>query len=217
MPKIIKNLQERILEAAEFLFSKHEYNDVDMRAISNKAGIAVGTLYNYFPDKKSLFVEIFKKTWKKTFSKLEDIIQSDYCTHKKLLLFVDEVYEGIVQRRGTGIQLLVDSLYSISKSKKEENRGNQYDGVEQIVNELKEKSKIIIIQVANAQSVELDEYTIDKLANTLLLLVWGSVSYRHESKDKSIRFICDIIESYISNKLGDKKDICMGMRAKVQS
>ena len=207
MPKIIQNLQEKILEAAEILFSKHGYDDVDVRAISNKAGIAVGTLYNYFPDKKSLFIEIFKKSWKKTFSRLEYIIQSDCSGYKKLILFVDEIYERIVQKRGSGIQLLVDSLRSISTRKIAENIDKQSNGLEQIVSELKEKSKILIAQIANAQSVQLDEYIMDKLSNTLLLLVWGSVCEQDEDKDKSIRFICDIIESYILKQVVDRKDM----------
>ena len=46
MPKIIKNLEENIFNAAFELFSEYGYQDVDMKMIAKKVGIAVGTLYN---------------------------------------------------------------------------------------------------------------------------------------------------------------------------
>jgi len=205
MPKVIENLEERILEAAERLFSEFGYNDVDVRAISSKTGIAVGTLYNYFPDKKTLFIEVFKKSWEKTFARLEDIIKSNDTSNKKLELFVNEVYEGIVQRKGIGIQLLIDSLHSISTSTTEDSNSRQSNGLEDIGKTLQEKARILIGQILDAYSIQLDRYILSKLADAIILLIWGSVSDQFEDKAKSIKFICDMILRYILEQVADQK------------
>lgn len=60
MPKIIKNLKEKILISAMELFNDFKYKDVTMSGIAKKTGIAVGTLYNYYPNKK-IFLWMFSK------------------------------------------------------------------------------------------------------------------------------------------------------------
>ena len=46
----------KICEAAEELFSRNGYYSTEIHDITQKAGIATGTLYVYFPDKVSLFL-----------------------------------------------------------------------------------------------------------------------------------------------------------------
>lgn len=53
MPKIIKNLEEKIFNNAQKLFCENGYENVDMKTIAENCSIAVGTLYNYFPNKKN--------------------------------------------------------------------------------------------------------------------------------------------------------------------
>ena len=55
MPKLIKDIKIKILEASMDLFDSIGYENLSMRKISEKANIAVGTLYNYFPNKKKSF------------------------------------------------------------------------------------------------------------------------------------------------------------------
>lgn len=50
--------QERILEAATKLGSEHELARVQMTEVAKQAGVAIGTLYRYFPSKTHLFVGV---------------------------------------------------------------------------------------------------------------------------------------------------------------
>ena len=61
MPKIIKDAEKQILQSATELFGQHGYHSADMKMISNKTGIAVSTIYNYFPTKKKLFISVLEK------------------------------------------------------------------------------------------------------------------------------------------------------------
>ncbi len=61
VPKVIKNLKEKITRSAFQLFADKDYNDVNMKDEADDAGIAVGTLYNYYSNKQELFLVIFKE------------------------------------------------------------------------------------------------------------------------------------------------------------
>ena len=48
-----------IYNCAKELFSKKGFKDTNISEITQKAGIAVGTFYNYYPSKEKLFMDIF--------------------------------------------------------------------------------------------------------------------------------------------------------------
>lgn len=62
-----------IIEAAEREFASRPFHKVNMRNIAKKAGISAASIYRYFPDQQSLFVEVFARGTKDIFQKLEDI------------------------------------------------------------------------------------------------------------------------------------------------
>lgn len=48
--------KEEILSCAARVFARHGYQDTDMQALADEAGVAKGTLYLYFPSKEKLFL-----------------------------------------------------------------------------------------------------------------------------------------------------------------
>jgi AcrR family transcriptional regulator len=50
--------QRRILEAAEQLGAETDLDHVQMHEVAKRAGVAIGTLYRYFPSKTHLFVGV---------------------------------------------------------------------------------------------------------------------------------------------------------------
>ena len=53
-----QGIKEAVLTAATDVFKEEGYQNSDMRTIAKKAGIAVGTIYNYFSGKDKLFETI---------------------------------------------------------------------------------------------------------------------------------------------------------------
>jgi len=53
------NTKSSIVEVATKMFLNQTYDQVKLSEISAQVGIAEGTLYNYFPDKSSLFLAVF--------------------------------------------------------------------------------------------------------------------------------------------------------------
>lgn len=50
--------RQKIVNAALFCFLEKGYNQTGIRAIAEKAGISLGNLYNYFPNKNAVLIEI---------------------------------------------------------------------------------------------------------------------------------------------------------------
>jgi AcrR family transcriptional regulator len=53
--------RDAILEAAVDLFVEHGYHGTSMRQIADRAGIALGGIYNHFPSKEALFTTIIRE------------------------------------------------------------------------------------------------------------------------------------------------------------
>nr|WP_278001320.1 TetR/AcrR family transcriptional regulator [Clostridium botulinum] len=84
MPKIIRDIEEKISSASIRLFGEYGYEAVDMKLIAKESGVAVGTLYNYYSRKSELFLEVFIKSWEKTLSKLKEERNKDISKEKKI-------------------------------------------------------------------------------------------------------------------------------------
>jgi len=67
MPKIIPDLAARILESAARRFETDGFAATDMKSLAAEVGISVGTLYNYYPSKPELFLEV-SVHWKEKLS-----------------------------------------------------------------------------------------------------------------------------------------------------
>ncbi len=52
--------RQNLLEAAESVFGEKGYERASIVEITRRAGVAQGTFYVYFPDKKAVFVELVK-------------------------------------------------------------------------------------------------------------------------------------------------------------
>lgn len=108
MPKLIKDIKIKILKVSMDLFETIGYENLSMRKISEKADIAVGTLYNYFPNKKSLFLEILEISWLETLTQLKVSVKNVIVTNEsnsKVSIFIQVLYDSIANRKGLGRDL----------------------------------------------------------------------------------------------------------------
>lgn len=55
----MKDKKARIYAAGKELFAARGFKDTSVADITGRAGVAVGTFYNYYPSKENLFMEIF--------------------------------------------------------------------------------------------------------------------------------------------------------------
>ena len=65
MPKIIKNLESRLIEEAKQQIRQSGYSAMTIRSVAKACGVGVGTVYNYFPSKDALLATYLLEDWKK--------------------------------------------------------------------------------------------------------------------------------------------------------
>ena len=64
MPKIIKDLEHRLIEEAKKQIEDSGYGAVTIRSVAKGCGVGVGTVYNYFPSKDALLASYLLEDWK---------------------------------------------------------------------------------------------------------------------------------------------------------
>ena len=79
-----QEIKQRILAAGTEEFHAKGFSGADMRTIAEKAAIAVGTIYNYFPDKASLFMTIVMGEWREFEKEVQEISQNSLSLADKL-------------------------------------------------------------------------------------------------------------------------------------
>lgn len=103
--------KDRIISVAEEIIKRDGINELKVRRISKDTGIAVGTIYNYFSSQEELIEEVFIQSWNNTKIKLSIIINKTIPTKEKLLQFLDQLGEDIIERRGVGEYVLSKILF----------------------------------------------------------------------------------------------------------
>lgn len=73
--------REKIVAAGKALFSRDGYHATNSKKIARAAGIAVGSFYNYFPDKKHLLIEIHREHVRRVHAMVADALHASDLGH----------------------------------------------------------------------------------------------------------------------------------------
>ena len=71
MPKIIDNVREELLKEAKRQVNEEGYAQTTIRSVAKGCGIAIGTVYNYFPSKDMLIATFMMEDWSIAFSSIK--------------------------------------------------------------------------------------------------------------------------------------------------
>ena len=72
MPKIIENLESRLIQEAQKQIEESGYNTMTIRSVAKACGVGVGTVYNYFPSKEQLLATYLLKDWNICFGTIQE-------------------------------------------------------------------------------------------------------------------------------------------------
>ena len=115
MPKVINNIEKKIFNSAMELFGNLGYSNVDIKMIANKAGIAVGTLYNYYPNKMQLYLSVLEFSWDDTLKKIDENSKLDIPPKLKIRKYLEVLYDDIEDRRGLGGEIAKERNMNMNK------------------------------------------------------------------------------------------------------
>ena len=83
--------RQRILDATLALASKGGYEAVQMRAVAERAGVALGTLYRYFPSKIHLLVSGLAREFERNQDKLDKITIPGATAYERMLYVLGRI------------------------------------------------------------------------------------------------------------------------------
>lgn len=195
MPKIISNVDKTIKNCAMELFSELSYTNVDMRMISKKSGVAVGTLYNYYKNKKQLYLAILKESWENTFEKLDIIDQVTTSYGEKLRKFISVLYEDIEGRNGLGKALLDKSILELKDDKE----------IDELKNSLLLRLENLFSGCDKPEQLNKCSSIDIRLAECLLVSTLTMLELHPNDKENNINFLVEFMSLSVENNVkGDK-------------
>ena len=71
MPKLLENLPRQLLEEAAAQIARQGYAKTTVRSVASACGVAVGTVYNYFPSKEQLIAAFVAADWQKALAAMQ--------------------------------------------------------------------------------------------------------------------------------------------------
>ena len=87
--KNFQDMRELIIKAAFDVFGSNGFGNTTIKDIATEAGIAPGSIYNYFSDKEELFRSTVREGWNRFLEKLQTTIASSMSIKEKYKSFID--------------------------------------------------------------------------------------------------------------------------------
>ena len=187
MPKVINDIEKKIFNAAMELFGDSGYGNVDMKMIANRAGIAVGTLYNYYPNKMQLYLNVLEFSWDDTLKKIGENSKSDISPESKIRKYLEVLYDDIEDRKGLGGEIAKEKNIDISKESK------NMPFMAAIVLEFLEQINLI----EEEAGCNISEENKIKLVETLIVSIPFMIKSYPQEREDNIDFLTQVVYKFI--------------------
>ncbi len=195
MPKIIKDADKKITARAVQIFLEEGFEHVDIRRIAKECKIGVGTVYNYFPNKKAIMTEVFNALWNDSFRLLDQLIESAEPSPELFLEYAEALYREMGKKNGIG-KLVIWLEMSDMKHVRDLESVKLLDLAKFGTTHINQ-IKALINKSFQPSEKKLDPEDLDRLAETTLLMLMTS-----PTKDQAhVLFIRDMIEGYMQKKV----------------
>jgi len=171
-------LREQLLDSAREIATREGTEAINIRRLASQAGIASGTVYNYFQSKEDVLLALTEEYWRKAMAEMRQAIHADTFTGQ-----VREIYAFLRSRIDDSAGVLMGSLRNVEAVGRERMTAMQ-TGLRMAIVQRMEADGGIRATVWNERFTK-ERYADFVLANLLMLL---------QKKEDSIDFFLDILE-----------------------
>lgn len=187
MPKVINDIEKNIFNAAMELFGDLGYDIVDMKMIANRAGIAVGTLYNYYSNKMQLYLIVLENSWEGTLKKIDENSKSDISPESKIKKYLEILYYDIEGRKGLGNEIAKEKNIDIVKDSKTMSFRTAI--VLKFIEQINLKEEVVNCDISEKDKIKLIEILVRSIPSMIK-------SYPQERED-NIDFLAQVVYRFI--------------------
>lgn len=114
MRKKDDSLRETLLDLARQIADTEGIGAVNIRALAGKAGVATGTVYNYFSDKNEILLALTEEYWRQTLAEMKTAITADsFCGQ------LQEIFYFLRERIAQSAGKLMSSLGTVETAGQE--------------------------------------------------------------------------------------------------
>lgn len=108
MRKKDENLRDTLLDLARKLADTEGIDAVNIRSLAGMAGVATGTVYNYFSSKDEILLALTEEYWQQTLAEMKHVITGDsFCSQ------LEEIYGFLKERMNQWAGRLMNSLGNV--------------------------------------------------------------------------------------------------------
>ena len=177
MPKYIDGIVEKIYRAAFHLFAVKGYQQVTMKMIAQEAGISVGTIYNYFLNKRDLFLNVFRQSLEQTYAILDKLIEDG---NGDRYTFIATLYDEIVRLKELGRVILKEKL--------------DHKLFEQMESYLLCLLRNLVYKAEEIKDLQIPNGDRDRAIRLLIMAIFDFTKEFPEEKEENIDFIHRLVD-----------------------
>ena len=178
MPKIIEEPKEAILYHAKNIVVTEGFEQLTIRKVAQNADISIGTIYNYFPTKRALTIQLMEDYWGSYLNVIDQIDQEQPDFYKKML----QIYQQLEIFVKTFKEVWIKNPSSSHHDEPFKNRKYFFDKLSRRLEDL-----LTAAQSTGTIKLSVDTYTMAQflMLNYFMMSMMNQFSY--ESFEKIIK------------------------------
>ncbi len=108
-----KQKRKKIIKAAEWLFSRNGFHGTEVEQIARRAGLAKGTVYNYFKNKEDILISVIESGFEQLDRKMRSGLKGVSSPVDRLKRGI-EIYGGYLKTRQPLVRMLLGEKAQLS-------------------------------------------------------------------------------------------------------
>ncbi|SDK89132.1 transcriptional regulator, TetR family [Clostridium cochlearium] len=189
MAKLIENPKDRIFQSAKAIAKDKGIAKVNIRLVAKDCGIAVGTIYNYFPKKKDLIVAIIEDFWSGVFAE----INKNTVKNTDFLFQITEIYNCLYLYLSNFKENWIQQLSLLKSDEKMAGRKKEDEYFKKICGII---VKAIESDLQINQNIWMENFTKQQLAK----FIFNNILIMLRSDEKDIEFFIECLKKIVYEK-----------------